>query len=190
VGVCVECGLQQKIRARRLCDRCYQRIRWHGRLEEFPTTTTTAAEWYAQIDKSDPAACWPWPGPISVRGYGNTGMLSAHRWAWRHVYGTLPKLDLDHTCHGADSTCTPGPTCPHRACVNVAHLEPVSRGENVKRGGLRLTHCKRGHAYEIGEDGRRRCPPCRKASKRKSYERERARGAVTTPSGTYASPPA
>jgi hypothetical protein len=68
-------------------------------------------------------------------------------------------LTLDHLCR-------------NKACVNPAHLEPVTNRENVLRGvGLsaenaRKTHCKRGHPLSgdnvvVSKGGRkRRCVAC------------------------------
>ena len=62
-------------------------------------------------------------------------------------------------------------TSANRACVNPAHLEPVTQRENVMRSrgstaALALkTHCDHGHPLSganlaIGPDGHRRCREC------------------------------
>ena len=69
--------------------------------------------------------CWVWQhslcagyGRISVDG--QVGM--AHRAYYERVIGPIPEgLVLDHLCR-----CT--------ACVNPAHLEPVTQRENLRRG--------------------------------------------------------
>lgn len=70
--------------------------------------------------------CWIWQLAKMRNGYGQKWdgkrLVSAHRWHYEQVHGPVPvELDLDHLCR-------------HRDCVNPAHLEPVTRLENVRRG--------------------------------------------------------
>jgi len=76
-----------------------------------------------QIAKDD---CWTWTGPTTAGGYGlfrtEQGWVQvAHRAAFEHYVGPVPKgLHLDHLCR-------------NRACVNPAHLEPVTASVNMRR---------------------------------------------------------
>ena len=70
--------------------------------------------------------CWIWQGALGVGGYGalhREGRTQrAHRWMYKQFVGPIPEgAELDHLCRV-------------RACVNPAHLEPISRAENVRRG--------------------------------------------------------
>lgn len=71
--------------------------------------------------------CWLWQGTITEDGrYGQvrrkSGLTVVHRYAYEHEVGPIPDgLDLDHLCR-------------IRHCCNPAHLEPVTRGENLRRG--------------------------------------------------------
>lgn len=96
----------------------------------------------------DESGCWLWIGSLNAGGYGqfNNGqtIVKAYRWSYEHHVGPVPEgLDLDHLCRV-------------RHCVNPAHLEPVTRLENILRGvgpaGSKArfaaqTHCRRGHEY-------------------------------------------
>lgn len=68
--------------------------------------------------------CWLWKGKLQD-GYGAQGWegktWAAHRLVYTLLMGEIPEgLDLDHLCKV-------------RHCVNPDHLEPVTRGENIRR---------------------------------------------------------
>lgn len=115
----------------------------------------------------EPSGCWFWTGSRFSNGYGYFQVQSkprkaalAHRWLYERIVGPIPDgMDLDHLCRV-------------RHCVNPAHLEPVSRSENLRRSpGLmgqaqrKKTHCPRGHPYDETNTylhlGRRHCRACR-----------------------------
>lgn len=78
--------------------------------------------------------CWIWQARTH-KGYGVYGGRVAHREAYKRLVGPVPEgLELDHLCR-------------RPACVNPAHLEPVTRDENVRRRVAVRTHCKNGHEY-------------------------------------------
>jgi len=103
-------------------------------------------------------------------------MQYAHRFGYELLVGPIPTgLTLDHLCRV-------------RTCVNPAHLEPVSIGENVLRGdtrpaaNLKKTHCPRGHAYDaantyIARGGERHCRTCNTAKSQRRRDIETGRRA-------------
>jgi hypothetical protein len=105
--------------------------------------------------------CWLWTTSLLDRhGYGKFGIdgrtLQAHRVAYEMFIGPIPDgLVIDHLCR-------------NRACVNPAHMEPVTVAENNRRGAIGArTQCFRGHSLEgdnvyVGPDGARRCRLCRR----------------------------
>lgn len=84
------------------------------------------------------SGCLIWTLGISKYGYGkvkwNGRTLGTHTVAWTLANGEIPEgYELDHLCHTLDRECVPGVGCPHRRCINVAHLELVTKPENTRR---------------------------------------------------------
>lgn len=114
---------------------------------------------WSKVEKT-PNGCWNWTAGRSGDGYGNFRSTRAHRWAYERLVGPIPAgLVIDHLCRNI-------------LCVNPAHLEPVSRRENVLRGltlpasNAAKTHCPKGHPlsgnnlYVQPRTGKRRCKTC------------------------------
>ncbi|MFI2349761.1 HNH endonuclease signature motif containing protein [Streptomyces sp. NPDC019443] len=115
------------------------------------------------LRREAPGRCWLWVGAIGARGYGRIFVdgqtVPAHRWSYEAEVGSIqPGLVIDHLCR-------------NRACVNPAHLEPVTNQVNTLRGiGMtarraRTTHCPAGHEYAganlyVSPRGDRRCRIC------------------------------
>lgn len=121
----------------------------------------------------DLGPCWLWTAGLQ-KGYGMfaSHVIGAHVWAYTTLVGPIPKgLELDHLCYV-------------RACVNPAHLEPVTKRENILRGEsfaakhARKTHCKNGHPF-AGENliikDCRRCLTCLRQYQANDRQRKRER---------------
>lgn len=139
---------------------------------------------WLKVDKAGPVPehnpslgpCWLWTAAADSNGYGTfkvgVKMVGAHRVAYELLVGPIPDgFHIDHLCRV-------------RACVNPAHLEPVTSRENTLRGvgfsavNARKTHCPQGHQFTpentyTQSDGRRRCRKCRQATNRASSRRYR-----------------
>lgn len=133
-------------------------------------------QFWSRVDKSED--CWIWSAGKDGNGYGvaivgsrSDGTyrhVKAHRLSYELTVGQIPDgLQVDHLCRV-------------RACVNPAHLEPVTQRENILRGegasakAARQTHCKRGHPLSgdnlmhRADANRRECLTCHR-------DRERSR---------------
>lgn len=91
---------------------------------------------WAKVDRRGPDDCWPWIGAAQddVGGRGrfkvNGRRVYAYRLAYEYLVGPLPAgTDLHHGCE------TP-------ACVNPAHVEPLTTGAHS-----RLTHAGISHDF-------------------------------------------
>lgn len=109
-----------------------------------------------KINAYDDTGCWLWTAAKDRHGYGRYQLgrptpeapsrrktVFAHRIVYELLVGD-PGPELDHLCR-----------IP--ACVNPAHLEPVTHRENILRGpaleamnayNRSKTHCPQGHPYE------------------------------------------
>lgn len=137
----------------------------------------------AQIDMSDPDACWIWPGKPGSRGYGHWGKSGrlAHRVVYDLKVGPIPLgLQIDHSCHNG-AGCVGGVTCPHRLCINwVKHPALATAKENLLASpntfnaiNAGRTACPQGHAYDevntTRRSGRRYCRTCERERCHKYY---------------------
>jgi hypothetical protein len=177
---------------RHLCGSCYQRLRNAG--GPLPPSMRAkggdAALRHLNASKRGPDDCWPWVGFIGPSGYGQTpAQGAAYRFAYETLVGPIPAgADLDHLCHSNDPECYKGSDCPHRRCVNPAHLEPVDPLINKARHHHRNSPrncCGKGHEYtpentRYESNGARVCKKCANAAsarfgkteKRREYLRE------------------
>jgi hypothetical protein len=128
-------------------------------------------------------SCWPFRGAVNSKGYGNFYLqgkyLGAHRAAWMVLVGDIPEgLEVDHVCHNRDFSCSGGPECLHRRCINwEKHLRLATHRENDLAGrsfsaiNALKTHCPENHAYTSANTywhgGQRFCRACHAESERK-----------------------
>lgn len=115
----------------------------------------------ARVQKTE--SCWLWTGALGSGGYGVVSwqgeLVRVHRLVYEQIVGPIPKgLELDHVAARG---------CTSRACVNPAHLEPVTHGENLSR--ITGERCQRGHSdwRIVASTGGRRCRSCEQENTRR-----------------------
>lgn len=136
---------------------------------------TPEQRFWAMVASREEGQCWLWTGHLDRKGYGaiKTGKKStgAHRFSYSLNVGPIPDgLVIDHLCRVP-------------ACVNPAHLEPVTNAENIARGtapaavAIRTGKCQRGHefteanTYYVPRSGGGRQRKCRECALTRDRER-------------------
>lgn len=129
---------------------------------------TLEERFWPKVDRSlGPDACWPWLAFRDRQGSGTIcwqGVpLRAHRVSWEiaHREPFPAGLVADHLCRNT-------------WCVNPAHVEPVTRHENLHRSLLTnagKVACSQGHPYSAENTyrspaGKRLCRTCRRTRAR------------------------
>jgi hypothetical protein len=95
-------------------------------LEDRPKDEAVMNRLAAKTERDLDTGCWWWKGARKRGGYGHMSvddhMKLVHRLAWELTVGPIPDgHEIDHLCK-------------NRSCLNPAHLEPVTKEENVRRG--------------------------------------------------------
>lgn len=138
--------------------------------------STFAERLWSKVQKTE--GCWLWTASLNAYGYGQIRLPDgrvgrAHKVVYEELVGPVPDgLQLDHLCR-------------NRACVNPAHLEPVTQRTNTLRGegfaarNATKRFCPVGHPYDekntyLDTKGRRRCRPCHAARERSAARWRRA----------------
>jgi hypothetical protein len=142
------------------------------------------------FEVDEETGCWLWQLSCDKNGYGQfstsrSTTARAPTWAWKTFRGSIPPgMTVEHKCHTRNlATCPGGRICLHRPCVNwVSHLELITRGENVRRGGYaQRTHCPADHEYTkentyITKNGTRQCRKCKAVNQLRYIASLAARG--------------
>lgn len=142
-------------------------------------------QFWSHVDQGKPDECWRWNGYRDGQGYGTFShggrSVKAHRVSYTLAHGRIePGMVIDHLCENT-------------SCVNPAHLEAVSNGENVRRAVAsgriprpklsKRRYCKRGHemtddnTYVFPSTRTRRCRKCLAVAQHQAYLRRKAQKA-------------
>jgi len=137
--------------------------------------TDDIERFWSKVDKTD--YCWIWKSGVFKTGYGefslNNKPFLAHRISYQILVGDIPKAkELHHICN-------------NRLCVNINHLQVVTRQEHVSKtdhsnngdNSRVKTHCPKGHPLSSDNlrkyalrIGKRSCKTCFNEQNRKYQE--------------------
>lgn len=197
---CVADGCDRAATACGCCHMHYKRLRRWGDPNIRRPKKPAEERFWPKVDKDGPlptvfrhrGPCWVWTGGKISTGYGlfhptkGTHAL-AHRYSYELMVGPIPEgLHIDHLCRNP-------------VCVSPRHLEPVTPGENTRRGlsistfNALKTHCPAGHAYTPENTYRspskpngRRCRQCQRDYDRKPHRKSSIRRAKAQEQGRAA----
>lgn len=128
-------GCTNKHYAHGLCSMHHRRKLRNGTPEAVRRIRNSDEErFWSKISKNGPAPshrpelgpCWVWTAKsVNVRGYGAFKLggthVQAHRYAYELLAEAIPEgLTIDHLCRNV-------------LCVNPAHMEVVTKAENLRR---------------------------------------------------------
>lgn len=187
---CLADGCTRKHYGHGYCAMHWDRVKRHGSPDDqwWLLPENILKRLFRRVEATSPDSCWLWRGPVNGGGYGDIRIGGrthrTHIIAYTVLVGPVPAgLQLDHTCHNLDLSCSGG-LCVHRRCCNPSHLEPVTHQVNAQRGrnGAYLaarTECIHGHPYTpentiIDKRGYRHCRECKRIESRASSRRKRA----------------
>ena len=146
---------------------------------DYPTPSDGSLAKFRGLIQPRENGCIDWTGPRTPKGYGMFSYqgrcVRAHRFSY--LLSAPAPIDRDtHLDH----------TCRNRACVNPAHLEPVTPRENIMRSPVapaslnaRKTHCPQGHPYSgdnlmLRKSGIRECRECGRQETRRYLAKRRS----------------
>ncbi len=179
-----DCGKKPVI-AKGMCAMHYSRFARHGDPGWTPPPPDRMALFLSKVEvgprQLDGTRCLLWTAGTQDAGYGRfkgdgpTG-VPAHRWLYEQWFGPIPE---GHHLHHE--------VCETPACVNPAHLVPMTVVEHAKEHARlkgRPTECKWGHEYTeentyIDPNGGIRCRACNRERKRREAEARRATSPLT-----------
>lgn len=128
--------------------------------------------------------CWYWLSSWNEQNYAITRHHGKTQRVARLVFtmckGVPPRYTIELVCH-TNSDCHAGNDCPHRRCVNPAHMidMPFARNSALQHPNNRLKmECAEGHALTpdnvyVSPKGWRQCLECRRVTWRKYREANR-----------------
>jgi hypothetical protein len=137
LAVCVN-GCTKPLYKRDLCRPCYRKWLKDPNVER-PSQRTPEQRFWLKVNKRGPVPahkpelgpCWLWTASLNQKtGYAqffrrHGEPVDGHRFSYELAHGSIPERhDVHHTCHV-------------RRCVNPAHLEAVTRSENLRQRKVR-----------------------------------------------------
>lgn len=115
-------------RARRFCSRRCRSASFPP--PPAPKPRSAEERFWRNVERGRNDECWLWTGRDGRGRFTVDGkFVYAYRFAYELLVGPIPAgLVLDHV------------VCDNPRCVNPAHLEPTTQGENARRAHLGIRH--------------------------------------------------